>query len=259
MPGTPAVPTASPGPSLAAPDPFVGQVVITVSDNLRVRSRPRVADDSIKYEPLLPLGTELQVIGGPVSASGYTWYRVEPVGVALRGGQTSGWVAMAGKDGDAWLATVDAETAGWPAVSRAGVTMSGAVGDMLQDGRLRFTISLTGLTPGEAVSLDAAGKYSAQWTCNSVPSGTCGADLGCPPPDFGRTEGTANATARAVSGSDGTVAVQIALVAAPPNERCSGETAPPNWRFGTWEEVTVANTAHGLVLTPGTIGWGVTY
>ena len=52
---------------------------MTVSDDLRVRSEPRVADDSIKYEPLLPLGTELTVLDGPVSGSGYTWYKVAPV------------------------------------------------------------------------------------------------------------------------------------------------------------------------------------
>ena len=63
----------TPGPSPAATDPFVGTVVVTVSDNLVMRSEPRVSDDSIMYEPWLPTGTELKVLGGPVSASGYTW------------------------------------------------------------------------------------------------------------------------------------------------------------------------------------------
>jgi len=42
----------------------VGSVVITVADRLRVRSLPRVSEDSIRYEPVLPLGTELRVVDG---------------------------------------------------------------------------------------------------------------------------------------------------------------------------------------------------
>jgi serpin B len=101
-------PTLTPVPA----DPFVGQVVVTVSDGLRVRSQPRVSDDSIRYEPLLPLGTELQVIDGPVSASGYVWYRVTPVSFSLRDGPGNGWVAMAGKDGEAWIAFAGGPLAG---------------------------------------------------------------------------------------------------------------------------------------------------
>ena len=70
----------------------VGAVVKTVSGDLRARSQPRVSDDSIKYEPLLPLGTQLQVIGGPVEASGYTWYQVEPLDFSLaEASPASGW------------------------------------------------------------------------------------------------------------------------------------------------------------------------
>ncbi len=97
-------PTASATPSVASDDPFLGQVVITVSDSLRVRSEPRVSDDSLRYEPLLPLGTELKVIGGPTSGSGYTWYEVEPISLALRDRPGSGWVAAAAKDGEPWIA-----------------------------------------------------------------------------------------------------------------------------------------------------------
>lgn len=101
-----AEPSVTPSPALTPvrADPLVGQVVVTVSDNLRVRSEPRVSADSIRYEPLLPLGTELQVIDGPVSASGYVWYKVVPVSVTLRDGPGDGWVAMAGRDGEAWIA-----------------------------------------------------------------------------------------------------------------------------------------------------------
>ena len=91
-PSTPASPppTSTPTPSSAATAPatatgsptdsFVGHVVNTLADSgLRVRSEPRVSDDSHMEEPLLPLGTQLYVLDGPVSASGYAWYEVVPL------------------------------------------------------------------------------------------------------------------------------------------------------------------------------------
>jgi serpin B len=95
--GTPA-PSASPAPTLGP-----GAYAVTVSDRLRVRSQPRVADDSIRYEPLLPIGTELLVLSGPVEASGYVWWEVEPVSFDIVGA-TTGWVAMADHNGDPWIA-----------------------------------------------------------------------------------------------------------------------------------------------------------
>ena len=112
VPGSTAGPALPPSPTPEPADPFLGQVVTTVSDNLRVRSEPRVADDSIKYEPLLPLGTELTVLDGPVSGSGYTWYKVEPVSFTGLEGPGQGWVAMAAKDGEPWIALADAPIAG---------------------------------------------------------------------------------------------------------------------------------------------------
>ena len=98
-------PSPSPSPS-ASPvqgDPLLNTVVVTVADSLRIRSQPRVSDDSIKYEPVLPLGTRLNVVGGPIVASGYSWYEVEPVELALDGGVTRGWVASADHDGTPWV------------------------------------------------------------------------------------------------------------------------------------------------------------
>jgi serpin B len=100
-------PTASVAPATPAvtsePAIGIGSAVVTVSDRLRVRSAPGVSDDSIKYEPLLPLGTELLVVGGPVEATGYTWWQVEPMSFALQEA-TVGWVAMADHDGEPWIA-----------------------------------------------------------------------------------------------------------------------------------------------------------
>ena len=95
----PAAPELGPRPSFA-----VGDVVVTVTDDLRVRSRARVSSDSVKYEPVLELGTELRIVSGPVAASGYWWYRIRIVdGTTLRDGITAGWVAASDHDGSAWI------------------------------------------------------------------------------------------------------------------------------------------------------------
>ena len=101
--------TSAPTPSATpvALDPFVGTVVVTVSDDLVVRSEPWVGDDSVMYRPWLPIGTELKVLSGPVSGSGYTWYEVEPVSFTGLDGPGQGWVAMAGNDGEPWIALAE--------------------------------------------------------------------------------------------------------------------------------------------------------
>ena len=109
LPAATSAPTSTEKP--VALDPFVGKVVVTVSDNLVVRSEPRVSDDSVMYKPWLPTGTELQVLDGPVSGSGFTWYEVEPVSFSGLDGPGHGWVAMAGKDGEPWIALSSATPA----------------------------------------------------------------------------------------------------------------------------------------------------
>jgi hypothetical protein len=83
--------------------------VEVVTSDLRVRSKPGVGADSVKLEPLLWKGAVAFVIRGPVKASGYDWYLVEPLGEAdVQYHATPprlGWVAAAGKDGEPWLAT----------------------------------------------------------------------------------------------------------------------------------------------------------
>jgi hypothetical protein len=103
-------PLHSPNPSArpsspAAPEPsvsLVASVITTLApDGLRVRSEPRVSDDSQKLEPLLPVGSRLYVLGGPVWASGYVWYEVVPL---TSRELPSGWVASASRDGEPWIA-----------------------------------------------------------------------------------------------------------------------------------------------------------
>lgn len=112
-PGSSAGPSVQPAsPSSAAEVLELHSVAVTVSDRLRVRSEPRVSDDSIKYEPVLPLGTALFVLDGPVAASGYQWYKVAPVSFAGLDGPGFGWVAMADKDGTPWIARAEGPAAG---------------------------------------------------------------------------------------------------------------------------------------------------
>ena len=93
-------------------DVVPGALAVTVSDRLRVRSQPVVDDASLKYQPLLPAGTQLQVLDGPVEGSGYQWVRVAPVGVTLDGGVGDGWVAIADHDGTPWIELSAAPLAG---------------------------------------------------------------------------------------------------------------------------------------------------
>lgn len=85
--------------------PFAaGTLLVTVSDDVRVRSKPRVSSDSVRYEPVLATGTDLRVLAGPVAGSGYWWYRVRlEDGLTLRGGIATGWVAAGDHDGEPWI------------------------------------------------------------------------------------------------------------------------------------------------------------
>jgi serpin B len=117
--GTSSPAEASPTPTVTGPDLTPGALAITVSDNLRVRSLPGVSSDSVKYQPLLPKGTQLVISGGPVDASGYTWYRVVPLDFTLDGGVEQGWVAVADHDGTPWVAVADDPTPGFELASAA--------------------------------------------------------------------------------------------------------------------------------------------
>ena len=75
-------------------------IAVTIEDRIRVRSKPSVSDDSIKFDPLLPLGTTLYVLDGPVSASGYAWYEVVQLTSRTL---PSGWIASADRDGQPWI------------------------------------------------------------------------------------------------------------------------------------------------------------
>jgi hypothetical protein len=99
-------PTEAPAPTarpMASPVATVtaGTTAATVVDGLRVRSQPRIADDSVKFEPVLPLGSQVYVLDGPILASGYAWYEVASLGSRTL---PQGWVAAASRTAEPWLA-----------------------------------------------------------------------------------------------------------------------------------------------------------
>jgi hypothetical protein len=80
-----------------APDTLLS----VIEGPLRVRSKPSVEEDSVKFTPLLDTGQRLYVIKGPVEGSGYTgWYLVRPVSKRVT---ADGWVSSAARDGVPWL------------------------------------------------------------------------------------------------------------------------------------------------------------
>jgi hypothetical protein len=123
-------PASSPARSAAAEPPptavtVPGVVTTLATDGLRVRSEPRVSDDSRKLQPLLPLGSHLYVLGGPVSASGYEWYEVVPL---LSDDLPSGWVASGDRDGQPWIVTDDFACPPLPTDLRSLAALSPGVG-----------------------------------------------------------------------------------------------------------------------------------
>jgi hypothetical protein len=93
-------PTASPSPTPSSGEATgPGDVLGVIVDGLRVRSEPRIADDSKRLEPLLSRRQLVYVVKGPVRASGYDWFRVIPFTADL----PKGWIAAASRDGEPWV------------------------------------------------------------------------------------------------------------------------------------------------------------
>jgi hypothetical protein len=90
-----------PGDSVPIPPDTYARVV---TDDLRVRSKPGVTDDSKRLEPLLQKPMSLLVLDGPVQASGYDWYQVQPIRSDMDvTTYPFGWIAAASKDGQPWI------------------------------------------------------------------------------------------------------------------------------------------------------------
>jgi hypothetical protein len=95
-----AEPSATPLESPAFDPAFnVDSGAVTLTGDLRVRSKPGTGSNSAKLEPLLPAGEQLLVIEAPVTADGYAWYHVMP----STSSYPDGWVAAGSRQGEAWL------------------------------------------------------------------------------------------------------------------------------------------------------------
>jgi hypothetical protein len=117
-PVTVASPPADPGPG-GRPTTFGSDTIAAVvSNNLRLRSQPRIAADSIKFEPFLKVGDRLFVVDGPVTATNHDWYQVatwrpsDPTAT-----WPIGWVASADIDGTAWIGTAATACPATPTVA----------------------------------------------------------------------------------------------------------------------------------------------
>jgi hypothetical protein len=99
-PGPTATPTATaqatPGAVALARD----SVAVTAATSLVLRSKPEVSEASQIFKPSLSKGDQVFVVAGPVYASGYDWYDVNPLSAKYMNG---GWVAAASRAGEPWI------------------------------------------------------------------------------------------------------------------------------------------------------------
>jgi hypothetical protein len=146
----PSEPTAAPVETAGtgyAPDTLLS----VIEGPLRVRSKPSVEDDSVKFTPLLDSGQRLFVISGPVEGSGYvSWYLVHPLG----GATPNGWASAAARDGTPWLEPAAADCPPVLTLSDLG-RMDPALRILCAAGReLTFTTTVTwGANCGDANEL----------------------------------------------------------------------------------------------------------
>lgn len=102
-PTTAATTAATPGEPVVLTVDSLAEVIVT---DLVVRSEPGTGDDSIVYDNHLTEGDRLFVTMGPIEASGYDWYQVEPQqrpGSTVEDELPFGYVAAASREGEAWL------------------------------------------------------------------------------------------------------------------------------------------------------------
>jgi hypothetical protein len=259
VPGsTPPEPTPDGTPSPSLPPSFeAGLMLETVADRVRMRSQPSVGQDSRMYEPVLPLGTQLQALEGPVAGNDRWWYRVvlaEP-DQHLVGGVRDGWVAIADHDSTPWVGVLrDIDPAppappvreGWPSVRRGSVILSGTPAEETQSG-VRLAVEVHGLLPGTKIQLEADGDYEVLWRCGGGAPGEVGAGM----VDAGTTVGSDSTIATLVIGEDAIGRGAFELVAVPPEAPCPSGYAEPKITWERhWRHLRVRDVHHFLELAP---------
>jgi hypothetical protein len=98
------IPSPQPSPT-PAPEPLVGvrwpreMLAATMTHNQGLRSLPETGSTSLVHTPRLPKGTVLQLVSGPIAASGYWWYEVRLPDLVLDGGVVTGWITASDAEG----------------------------------------------------------------------------------------------------------------------------------------------------------------
>jgi hypothetical protein len=162
-------PTQSAAPAAAIK---VDKIALVVTDDLRVRSKPRVAADSALRTPLLRKGRAVFVVDGPVEASGFAWYQVAPM--RARGEFIDlpfGWVAAAGKDGEAWLAGDGFHCPSAPTDVRSFLAVPALAG-LACFGRKDLQISGRLARPEATCGVDIGWTIEPEWLASTCPHPT---------------------------------------------------------------------------------------
>ena len=165
-------PTPSTAPSAVPSSPTGGtlaidKLAVVVTNDLRVRSQPRVADDSALLTPLMDDGHLVFVVAGPVRASGFDWYQVQPLVMTDDGDQAPfGWVAAAAKDGEPWLAPADV----CPATPKriADLSMAGLIG-VACFGHRNLTMTARLAQPEATCGIDPGWTIEPDWLASTCP------------------------------------------------------------------------------------------
>ena len=168
-------PSVEPSPS-ASPDAGseipVGALGRVVTSDLRVRSKPEVSDDSKLLTPLLGNGRQVYVTAGPVTASGYDWYQVQPIDKPGESEELPfGWIAAADKDGTPWLVADAPECESAPDTAAAFAAVRPILGlACYGDEELSFAARL--VQPEATCGIDLGWTIDPDWLASTCPQPT---------------------------------------------------------------------------------------
>lgn len=153
---------------------------------------------------------------------------------------------------------------GWPTVRRAGVRMTGRLldepppfeGAWMPGPAVGLRIRITGLAPGEAVSLAGVGAYEFHALGCGVQPSPCTPGSGttdptvqlCGPIYLEAVEGTVKTTRKTTADADGTARATIRFVVPESERACPADPSFPWYvNSGEWR-LRVTDRAHGLRL-----------